>query len=727
MFLAMGSDFQAEAANEGKRKPLPPAEEIAKLPKDGGPGYNRLVFEKSPYLLQHAANPVDWRPWNDAAFQAAADQDKPVFLSVGYATCHWCHVMEHESFEDEEVAKLLNEKFICIKVDREEMPHVDQVYMTVTQGMNEGRGGWPMSVVMTPERKPFFAGTYFPKKTFAQIMTNIHGLWSSDRAKLTENAEGITQQLRAMANNPPGDLPTEDVLDRAFDYYEGTYDKEHGGFGSPPRYAPKFPSPHDYSLLLRHWKRTGSTKALDMAKKSLTEMRLGGMYDQIGYGTHRYATDRQWLVPHFEKMLYDQAMLAMANIDTYQATGEDFFRRTAEEIFTYVLRDMQAPEGGFYSAEDADSEGEEGRFYVWEHAEILDILGQEEGSFFARIYNIDPKGNWVEESSGEAMSTNIPHLKAPLAEIAQEEKLEEAALRQRLEASRSRLFAEREKRIHPLKDDKVLTDWNGLMIAALARGGAAFGDERYTEAARRAADFILQRLRDDDGRLMKRYRDGEAGLPAHLGDYTYMLWGLIELYEASFEPAYLVEAIALTKVLLRHYWDPKNGGFFITADDSEGLIVRNKEAYDGAQPPGNSVAALSLLRLARLTGDISYEEKAKQTIQAFGTELAERPASFSMMLQAVDFLLAETREIVVAGKAEAEDTKKMLAAIQRRFDPHKVVLFKPEGPRGEALNDVAEYVREHQSQNGKATAYVCRNFACLLPETDLDKVMESLE
>ncbi|MFT5189696.1 MAG: hypothetical protein ACI9DF_002359 [Verrucomicrobiales bacterium] len=723
--LIMNPDARAEEGQ--KRLPPPLAEEIAKLPKDGGPEFNRLVFEQSPYLLQHARNPVDWWPWGEEAFKAAKDKDKPVFLSIGYATCHWCHVMEHESFEDPAVAKLLNDKFLCIKVDREEMPHVDQVYMTVTQGMNEGRGGWPMSVAMTADQEPFFAGTYFPKAGFTQIMENINKIWDTDRAKLLESAGGITKQLRAMATSAAGDLPDVKVLDAALAYTESTYDSEFGGFGGPPRYAPKFPSPHDYSLLVRHYKRTGSKKALGMVSQSLKAMRHGGMYDQIGFGTHRYATDRKWLVPHFEKMLYDQALLAIANIDAYQATGDDTFKHTAEEIFTYVLRDMQDPGGAFYCAEDADSEGEEGKFYVWEHEEILKILGKDEGTFFANVYNIQSKGNWVDEATNEPMKTNIPHLTQSIAELAKKENVKESDLRKRLDESRTKLFAVREKRIHPLKDDKILTDWNGLMIAALARGGIAFGNESYTKEARRAADFVLTKMRGEKGRLVKRYRAGEAGLEAHLEDYAYLLWGLVELYEASFEPNYLLEAKGLAQTLFAHYWDADNGGFFMTADDGEKLIVRNKEVYDGAQPSGNSVAALNLLRLSRLTGEVMYEEKAKETIKAFGTELAERPAGFSVMLQAVDFLLADTREIVVVGKAGAEDTKKMLAAIQQRFDPHKVVIFKPEGQVGEVLSAITPYVALHTALEGKATAYVCQNFACKLPQTDLAKVMESLK
>ncbi len=712
-----------------KRPPIPSADEIATLPKDGGPKYNRLVFEKSPYLLQHCANPVDWWPWGDAAFAAAKEQGKPVFLSVGYATCHWCHVMEHESFEDDAVAKLLNEKFICIKVDREEMPHVDQVYMTVTQGMNNGQGGWPMSVAMDAERQPFFAGTYFPKPQFLQIMTNIDGLWQRDRQKLTDTAKGITQQLREMAKTSAGALPNaKEVLDAAFHYFEGTYDSEYGGFGMAPRFAPKFPSPHDHSLLLRHWKRTSSEKALDMVTTSLTAMRLGGMYDQVGFGTHRYSTDRQWLVPHFEKMLYDQALLAIANIEAYQVTGESRFRHTAEEIFTYVLRDMHAPGGGFYSAEDADSEGEEGKFYVWKHEEVIDVLGKEDGAFFAKLFQIAPDGNWVEEASRESMETNIPHLLQTHAEIAKELELDEMALRARVEAMRAKLFTAREKRVHPFKDDKVLTDWNGLMIAALAKGAVAFDDDRYAKEARRAADFVLSTLRNDQGRLRKRYRDGEAGLEAHVNDYAYLIWGLLELYQAAFDPVILSEAQALTDVFLEHYWDDASGGFFTTADDGEQLIVRAKESYDGAEPSGNGVAAISLLKLARLTGKTAYEERAKDILRAFGNSLDERKgAGSSMLLQAVDFLEADTREIVVAGPADAEDTKALLAIVQRRFDPHQVVLMKPDGAVGEQLSKVAEYVAQHGSRDGKAQVFVCQNFSCQLPTSDPDKLKEMLK
>ncbi len=727
---AIAEATETTAPSTGKTRPkLPTAEELKKLPKDGGPKYNRLVFEKSPYLLQHAANPVDWHPWGPEAFEIAKKRDLPVFLSVGYATCHWCHVMEHESFEDEALAKYLNENFINVKVDREEMPHVDQVYMTVTQGMNNGRGGWPMSVMMTWDRKPFFSGTYFPKTDFESIAQNVIRLWKGEeRNKLTDMADGITEQLRALANSASGELPDAKVLDEAFAYFESTYDNQYGGFGGPPNYAPKFPKPHDYALLLRYWKRSGSKRALEIVERSLTEMRLGGMWDQVGFGTHRYATDREWLVPHFEKMLYDQALLAMANIDAYQATGKAIYKQTAEDIFTYVLRDMRAPEGGFYSAEDADSEGEEGKFYVWSNEDLKKVLGDEDGEFFIKLFHFEPEGNWVEEAHPNVKThTNIPHLKGTVAENAERLKMKESELAAKIEMARQRLFAAREKRIHPLKDDKILTDWNGLMIAALARGGVAFRKPEYTQAAEDAAAFVLKTLREPNGRLIKRYRDGEAGLPAHLEDYAYLLWGLVELYEASFDPQYLKESKALAQILFKRYWDPTNGGFFMTADDGEELIVRSKEVYDGAQPSGNSVATLNLLRLARLTGDTTLEERAKDTIKAFSKDLTENPGAYTVMLQAIDFLTGDTREIVVAGKEGAADTQAMLDLLQLRFDPNKVVLFKPDGPAGAALSKVVNYVENHGSKDGKANVYVCRNFACQLPTTEIEKVKESLQ
>ncbi|HUF62900.1 MAG TPA: thioredoxin domain-containing protein [Verrucomicrobiales bacterium] len=705
-----------------QRKPIPPAEELANLPPGGGPEYNRLVFEKSPYLLQHAGNPVDWYPWGEEAFAAAKELNRPVFLSVGYATCHWCHVMEHESFEDEEVAQLLNERYICIKVDREESPHIDHVYMTVTQALT-GRGGWPMTVVMTPERKPFFAGTYIPKRDVQQILVQLSDVWQEQPERVVEEADRITQAIAEMVRAKPGEMIGADVLDRAFANFMERFDAEWGGFGT----APKFPAPHDLVFLLRYGQRMDSPKASEMVVQTLRKMRLGGIYDHVGFGMHRYATDREWFLPHFEKMLYDQALLALAYLEAYQATGSPEWRRTAEEIFTYVLRDLRSPKGGFHSAEDAQSEGEEGKFYLWTEGELRDVLGEEEAVSFSRFFGATSAGNYVEEASGRRTGGNILFLREPLTALAEAEGIPEAEFQEKVESARVRLLEARAKRIRPLKDDKVLTDWNGLMIAALARGGVALGDERYTEAARSAADFIAETLVDSEGRLLKRYRDGEAGLPAHLEDYSFLVWGLIELYEASFETRYLAEALRLTDLMLERFWDEQGGGFFQTADDGERLILRGKDAYDGALPSGNGVAACNLVRLARMTGRMELEERARKLMAAFSGDLAERASGSSMMFAAVDFLVGDAREIVVVGERGAEDTQALLAAVRQRYAPRQVVLFKETGEAGEALAQLAPYVAEHGAIDGKATVYVCRNFACELPVTDRDKLIEMLE
>ena len=710
-----------------ERKSLPSAEEISQLPADGGPEFNRLIFEASPYLLQHARNPVDWYPWGEDAFEKAKREDKPVFLSVGYSTCHWCHVMEHESFEDEEVAALMNQHFVSVKVDREERPDIDNVYMTVTQALT-GSGGWPMTVVMTPDKRPFFAGTYFPKggrygrPGMMQLVPALGKAWKEERQEALESAAHITDALGRYTGGSPGEGLGAEVLHQAFALMRQRYDSSHGGFAQKP----KFPTPHNLSFLLRFWKRTGKKEALAMVEKTLTAMRLGGVYDQIGFGTHRYSTDREWLLPHFEKMLYDQAMVAIANIEAFQATGRETFAGTAREIFSYVLRDMTSDEGGFFSAEDADSEGVEGKFYLWEAKQIIELLGREEGELFNKVFSIVVDGNFTEESTGHKTGDNIPHLEKHLSEIADDLGLEERKLRSRLEVSRKKLFNEREKRVHPFKDDKILTDWNGLMIAALSKGGRALNRPDYTAAASRAADFVLEKLTSDNGRLLKRYRRGQAGLPAHLEDYAFLVWGLIDLYEASFETKYLEEAIRLTDLMLEHFWDEKEGGLFLTADDSEELLVRSKDIYDGAIPSGNSVAALNLLRLGRITAKTEYEEKAEGIFKAFSGSIAKSPAGNSQLLIAVDFAVGPSYEIVISGAAEADDTANMLEAIRRRFIPNKVVLLRPKEAAEDGILKLAPYTGNQASLNGHATAYVCQNFACKAPTTDVQDMLDAL-
>ena len=553
---------------------------------------NRLANEKSPYLLQHADNPVDWYPWGSEAFEKAKKEDKPIFLSIGYSTCHWCHVMEHESFEDEEVARLMNDVFISIKVDREERPDIDQIYMTVCQMMT-GSGGWPLSIVMTPDKKPFFAGTYFPKDArfgrigMMELVPRISGLWKNERAKLLETAEKVIGGLQKQIEKPTGRDLDEKTLQLAFEQLRDRYDPRLGGFGE----APKFPTAHNFSFLLRYGKRNTSQQAIDMVKNTLRAMRRGGIYDHVGFGFHRYSTDPFWLLPHFEKMLYDQALLAIAYLEVYQLTHEEEFAQTAREIFEYVLRDMTSPEGGFYSAEDADSEGEEGKFYVWSVAEIGKILPKKDAELVQKVYGFEGEGNFVEQATGKRTGANIIHLKKPLEEVAKDFGMAGREFEGQLEEIRKKLFAVREKRVHPHKDDKILTDWNGLMIAALAKGAAVLGEPKYAHAAERAANFALNKLRRrdlrGDLRLLHRYRDGETGIDAHLDDYVFFVLGLLELYEATFEIRYLEEAIRLNDLMIIHFWDEKNGGVFFSADGGEELVWCPKQIYHGAGPLGD--------------------------------------------------------------------------------------------------------------------------------------------
>ena len=701
------------------RIPLPSPDEIAKLPKDGGKEFNRLIFEQSPYLLQHARNPVDWRPWGKEAFAEAKKQEKPVFLSIGYATCHWCHVMEHESFEDKEVAKLINENFIPIKVDREERPDIDDVYMTVTQAMT-GSGGWPMTVFLTPDKKPFFAGTYFPKESvpgrpgLKLILTKLHDVWVHKRKEVETASSQISEQLHDVMKGTSGGDLSAGVFDVAFEQFSGRYDAKNGGFSA----APKFPVFPNLMFLMRYYKRSGNQEAIAMVEHSLGSMRRGGVYDHIGFGIHRYSTDSVWLVPHFEKMLYDQALAVMANIEAYQITGKEPYAQTAREILTYVLRDMTSEEGGFYSAEDADSEGVEGKFYVWSEAEVKKVLGQEEGEFFAKTFQFRPEGNFRDEASGGKTGMNIPHLKEDLAPEVQK----------RVEVLRKKLFEYREKRVHPLKDDKILTDWNGLMIAAFACAAQVLDDDTYAAAAKKAADFVLARLTTPEGRLMKRFRAGHAGLAAHLEDYEFMIWGLQNLYEATFDQKYLEKAIAFQSVVDKHFLNDEQGGYFMTADDSEKLIVRPRKLYGGAIPGGNAVAILNLVRLSRVTGDTTrYDTRLNGLIHAFSGEVSQQPMMYPLFLCGLDFEIGPSHEVVIAGKTGARDVIAMRSALQKPFHPNKVVIFRADdADSAQAVAKLAPYTETQVSQGGAATAYVCKNYACQLPTTDIKKMLQFL-
>jgi len=693
---------------------------------------NRLINEKSPYLLQHADNPVNWYPWGEEAFEKARKENKPILLSIGYSTCHWCHVMEHESFEDPEVAKLMNETFISIKVDREERPDIDNIYMTVCQMISKGNCGWPLNVILTPDNKPFFAATYIPKQSrfgrigMMELIPRINEIWNTQRDEVLKSANQITSALKRglqYSDVQETRILDESVLKNAYTQLSTNFDSIHGGFGS----RPKFPTPHNYLFLLRYWKRSGDENARSMVEKSLQEMRHGGVYDHIGFGFHRYSTDPEWFSPHFEKMLYDQAMLAMAYIEAYQATGKKEYEQTAREIFTYVLRDMTDKGGGFYSAEDADSEGEEGKFYLWTDEEIKEILGKDQAELIINVFNVKDEGNFSEEASGRKTGNNILHLKKPVAEIASSLNVSEEELSKSIETSRERLFQVREKRIHPYKDDKILTDWNGLMIAALAKGAKAFNDPKYSEAASRAVDFILKNLRDNNGRLLHRYRDGEAGIMANIDDYAFLVWGLIELYEATFDTMYLQTALDLNNELIKHFWDVKNGGFYFTSDDGEELLVRQKEINDGAIPSGNSVAMLNLLRLGRITADTDFEEKAFQIGNVFSESVKRYPSGFTQFMVGLEFGIGPSYEVIIAGDSKAQDTKDMLQSLHKQFVPNKVVLFRSTEEGEGSITQIAEYTKNHISQNGKATAYVCLNYECKLPTTDIEKMLELLK
>ena len=705
---------------------MPSTSRSKKLPATKHP-HNQLLNEKSPYLLQHAHNPVNWYPWGQQAFEKARSEDKPIFLSIGYSTCHWCHVMERESFEDDEVAKLMNETFVSIKVDREERPDIDNIYMTACQVMT-GRGGWPLTIIMTPDKKPFFAGTYFPKKSrFGQIgmldlIPRIKEVWEKQHEEVYNSAEKVVSAIKlAPSKSSNADLGMS-TLQLAYNQLKERFDEVNGGFGIEP----KFPTPHNLSFLLRYWKRTDDLTALKMVEKTLQAMRKGGIYDHLGFGFHRYSTDKSWFLPHFEKMLYDQALLAIAYLEAYQATKNSEYANTAREIFTYVLRDMTAPAGGFYSAEDADSEGKEGKFYLWSKGEICQILKPRESDIAIKVFNIQEDGNFKDRANEQYRGANILHLKGSLTEVAAQLNMSKLALQKQLEVIRKKLFDYRSKRVHPGKDDKILTDWNGLMIAALAKGTQVLNEPEYAKAAGQAADFILKNLRQSNSRLLHRYRDGEALLPAYLDDYAFLVWGLIELYEATFKAGYLQQALKLTNEMLDLFWDDKSGGFYLTANDNEDLFFRSKEIYDGATPSGNSVAALNLLRLGRLTAKTEFEEKASAISRYFSKNIRELPITHTQMMLAVDFSLGPTYEVVIVGSQQADETKLMLKALREEFIPNKVVLFRDSSQSSPEIIKIADFVKRQSSIDGKATAYICLNYACKSPTTDVGKMLEML-
>jgi uncharacterized protein YyaL (SSP411 family) len=686
--------------------------------------YNRLIHEKSPYLLQHATNPVDWYPWGAEAFLRAAKEGKPVFLSIGYATCHWCHVMAHESFEDSAIAALLNRDFICIKVDREERPDIDSIYMSVCQMMT-GQGGWPLTIIMTSDKKPFFAGTYFPKESrfgmigLIDLIARITRLWHENQKDLFSSADQITQALHQEPDTLPADVPGISLLNSGYEELALRFDPEYGGFSR----APKFPTPHTLLFLLRFWRRTGNKRALLMVDKTLREMQSGGIFDHLGGGFHRYSTDKQWRVPHFEKMLYDQALLIMAYTDAYQALKKQIFRKTAEKIITYTLRDLISPEGAFYSAEDADSAGGEGSFYLWTPREMETILGKDDAMYAMRAFHVTPSGNYHAAESKN--SQNILFLQSSMTESECSPDLKPGP-ELLLDSIMTRLFTARTHRPRPSLDDKILADWNGLFIAALAQAARTFKNEDYLTAARRAMDFILTQMRDSEGRLWHRFRDGEPAIPAFADDYAFTIKALIELYESSFEPSYLRSAIELNTLFLDHFWDNMHGGFFTISDDAEVLLIRKKEFYDGAIPSCNSVALENLIRLAHLTGETKTEERAFELSRCFVPYVHKSPSAYTWFLCTLDTIIGPLQDVVIAGGRDADDTGILIRALHEHYFPHLLVICRFPGAVSDLLNSIAPFTQNMHTVGGKATAYICTGHSCTVPTTESEKMLELL-
>jgi uncharacterized protein YyaL (SSP411 family) len=697
---------------------------------------NKLIQEKSPYLLQHAYNPVAWYPWGEEAFARARAEDKPIFLSIGYSTCHWCHVMERESFENDAIANLLNQYFVAIKVDREERPDIDKIYMSALQAMGQD-GGWPMSMFLTPDRKPFWGGTYFPpdarygKSGFADILRRIHTIWSDERSKVTDSADKLTSYLSDLSKvGSIMERAAPATRDTCFSQIEQTFDEEMAGFGR----GAKFPRPAVFHFLLRHYARTGNPRALEMVERTLQAMAAGGIYDHIGGGFHRYAVDREWRIPHFEKMLCDQAQIVGAYVELFQIAKAPLYSRIIRETCDYVLRDLTHPEGGFYSAEDADSpkpedphESGEGAFYVWSKAEVERVLGPG-AELFLFAYGIEEEGNAPFDPQREFKGKNIFYLPHPYKIVADRFNLGTEELAARLLVSRRKLFEERNKRPRPHLDDKVITSWNGLMIGALARAGIALGEDRYVVAARRAAGFVISQAYNPWSRtLLRRYRDGDARHAANLDDYVFLMNGLVDLYETTGEIGWLRAALRMTDDVLEAFWDNERGGFFDTSGKDPTILVRLKEQYDGAEPAGNSVAATVLLRLSEMTGNSEWRRKAEHLLDTFSPALEQRPVAMPYMVSALDCSLRKPIQVVIAGEIGREDVRRLAQELGSRFLPNKIVLYADGGAGQQELAEMQPFMKDMGLIQGRAAAYVCRDFVCRLPTTVPGEFSQSLE
>jgi len=677
---------------------------------------NRLIHEKSPYLLQHAYNPVDWYPWGDEAFQKAREENKPVFLSIGYSTCHWCHVMERESFENDSTAAYLNEHFISIKLDREERPDIDAIYMSATMAMT-GAGGWPMTIIMTPDRKPFFCGTYFPPKPaygkpgFCQLLEHITELWQTKREELIDSSKELTKALLGDQKNETAGtkLLSPTTSESGFYYFDRSYDSKYGGFGA----APKFPRPVQFDFLLNHYSISGSERAKEMALTTLKRMALGGINDHLGGGFHRYSVDKYWLVSHFEKMLYDQAQLIESYLDAYQITKDTFYASVVRSTCDFVLREMTHPEGGFYSALDADSDGEEGTYYVWTYNEIKTLLGEERAKMFFYRFNTEEDGNWEH-------GKNVIAIKHSLDETASHFDKEKTEMQKILNESKQVLFEARSKRVRPHLDDKILASWNGLMIGAMARASDVLGEKKYSDAALRAAGFIWQKLYIEPGnKLLHRWRDAEARFDATLDTYAFLTKGYLELYEATFDSSWLDRAIVLQSEQDKYLYDEKQGGYF-TSREANDVIVRTKNDYDGAEPSGNSTSVLNLLALHAITSDTSYKNKAERTLLFFAGKVAKYPYTMPEMLVGIDWFHYAPTEIVFSGNTEGSTYKEMRSEIAKYYAPRKVMVASK-------TNAASDFSKKLPMKDGKLTVYLCTNQTCELPITDVEGLKKLLE
>ncbi len=678
--------------------------------------HNWLIETNSPYLLQHAHQPINWYPWGDEAFERAMEEKKPIFLSIGYATCHWCHQMARESFEDQEIANYLNEHYIAIKVDREERPDIDNLYMNVCI-MMDGNGGWPLSIFMTPEQVPFYAGTYYPKKTslkmigFHELIVHLHKLYEKDQAQVISVGAEIKEALMQLqAQQAAGTLPPS-IFDIAFEQLYKTYDNLYGGFGRET----KFPMPHQLMFLLRYAKFNDERVAEKMALNTLQSLYNGGIYDQIGFGFSRYSVDETYIVPHFEKMLYDNALLLYTTAEAYQVSKDSFYEQKMRELLTYIRRVMTSPEGGFYSAEDADTEQEEGKFYTWTKDEVISYLGEELGEIYCQALHITAEGNFEGKNVPHLVHTNLP-------DIARENGMNLDSLQQKLEKARQILFEVREQRMHPNKDDKILTSWNGLMIAALAKANAVLQDEGVELLAVGAMRFLEEQL-FQSGRLMRRYRNGEVKEYGILDDYAAVLWAYTELYEATFSPEWLQKAIQLADAMIELFWDHEEGGFFMTGSDAEALLIRQREMQDGAIPSGSSIAAVSLIRLARLTNRSDYEEKVITLLQLGARTIHAQPEGFLYLLISYMLLIEGTKEVIMFGKLSPEQ-RQLLSALKKKFQPNTIYLYCEDA---EAYKELIPTLSDYQPAKEGANFYICKNYACQQPVYDSEDIQQMLE